>query len=211
MWKPIPMRTNTNERCGLAYTQSLFGVGFANSISHIKKALKHPRADAAKRRIFLEKIEVHKKASRPIVYIDESGFAHDMPRTHGYTAKGKRCFGTHDWQARGRINVIGALLGTELLTVGLFTGNINSDVFHGWLEDNLIPKLPPTSVLVMDNTTFHKRSDTKNSIRQAGHFLEYLPPYSPDYNPIEKKWAQAKTTRRREQCTTEELFVGDQI
>ena len=61
-----------------------------------------------------------------------------------------------------------------------------SAVFHGWLEDNLIPKLPPTSVLVMDNATFHKRSDTKNSIRQAGHFLEYLPPYSPDYNPIEK-------------------------
>ncbi|NRA89241.1 MAG: transposase, partial [Rhizobiales bacterium] len=36
-----------------------------------------------------------------------------------------------------------------------------------------------------------------------GHFLEYLPPYSPDYNPIEKKWAQAKATKRREQCTTE--------
>ena len=187
MWKPIPMRTNTNERCGLAYTQSRFGVGFANSISHIKKALEHPRADAEKRRVFQKKIEEHKKDGRPIVYIDESGFAHDMPRTHGYAVKGKRCFGTHDWQARGRINVIGALLGTARLTVGLFTGNINSDVFHGWLVDELMPKLPLASVLVMDNATFHKRSDTKKSIRQAGHFLEYLPSYSPDYNPIEKK------------------------
>ena len=102
MWKPIPMRTNTNERCGLAYTQSRFGVGFANSISHIKKALEHPRADAEKRRAFQKKIEEHKKDGKPIVYIDESGFAHDMPRTHGYAVKGKRCFGTHDWQARGR-------------------------------------------------------------------------------------------------------------
>ena len=117
MWKPIPMRTNTNERCGLAYTQSRFGVGFANSISHIKKALEHPRADAEKRRVFQKKIEEHKKDGRPIVYIHESGFAHDMPRTHGYAVKGKRCFGTHDWQARGRINVIGALLGTALVTV----------------------------------------------------------------------------------------------
>ena len=167
MWKPIPMRTNTNERCGLAYTQSRFGVGFANSISHIKKALEHPRADAEKRRVFQKKIEEHKKDGRPIVYIDESGFAHDMPRTHGYAVKGKRCFGTHDWQARGRINVIGALLGSALLTVGLFTGNINSDVFHGWLVDDLIPKLPLASVLVMDNATFHKRSDTKKSIRQG--------------------------------------------
>ena len=83
MCKPIAMRTNTNERCGLAYTQSLFGVGFANSISHIKKALKHPRADAHKQRVFHKKIEEHKKDGRAIVYIDESGFAHDMPRTHG--------------------------------------------------------------------------------------------------------------------------------
>ena len=209
MWKPIPMRTNTNERCGLAYTQSRFGVGFANSISHIKKALEHPRADAEKRRVFQKKIEEHKKDGRPIVYIDESGFAHDMPRTHGYAVKGKRCFGIHDWQARGRINVIGALLGSALVTVGLFTVNINSDVFHGWLVDELIPKLPLASVLVMDNATFHKRSDTKKSIRQAGLFLEYLPSYSPDYNPIEKKWAQAKATKRREQCTTEELFDAD--
>ena len=111
----------------------------------------------------------------------------------------------------GRLEGAGALLGTALLTVGLFTGNINSDVFHGWLVDDLIPKLPLASVLVMDNATFHKRSDTKKSIRQAGHFLEYLPSYSPDYNPIEKKWVQAKATKRREQCTTEELFARDQI
>ena len=112
---------------------------------------------------------------------------------------------------RGRINVIGPLLGTAILTAGLFTGNINSDVFHGWLEDSLIPKLPPTSVLVMGNATFHKRSDAKNTISQAGHISEYIPPYSPDYNPIEKKWVQAKATKRREQCTTEELFSGGVI
>ena len=134
-----------------------------------------------------------------------------MPRTHGYAPRGKRCFGTHDWQARGRINVIGALLGTALLTVGLFTGNINSDVFHGWLVGNLIPNLPPMSVLVMDNATFHKRSDSKSAVSQAGHILQYLPPYSPDFNPIEHKWAQAKAIKRRDQCTTEELFDGRKI
>jgi transposase len=134
-----------------------------------------------------------------------------MPRTHGYAPKGKRCFGTHDWQARGRINVIGALLGAALLTTGLFTCNINSDVFHGWLVESLIPNLPPGSVLVMDNATFHKRNDSKNAISQAGHILEYLPSYSPDLNPIENKWAQAKAIRRREQCTTEELFAGGKI
>ena len=58
--------------------------------------------------------------------------------------------------------------------------------------DDLLPKLPLASVLVMDNATFHKRRDTKKSIRQAGLFLEYLPSYSPDYNPIEKNGRKPK-------------------
>lgn len=129
-----------------------------------------------------------------------------MPRTHGYAPKGQRCFGTHDWHARGRTNVIGALLGTSLLTACLFQCNIDSDVFHGWLTQDLLPKLPPGTVLVMDNATFHKRDDTKEAIINADHILEFLPSYSPDLNPIEHKWAQAKAIRRREKCEIHTLF-----
>ncbi len=148
---------------------------------------------------------------KSIVYIDESGFAHDMPRTHGYAPKGQRCFGTRDWHAKGRTNVIGALLGAPLLTVWLFTGNTNADVFHSWLTHDLLPKLPPGAVLVMDNATFHKRNDIQQAIMDAGHILEYLPPYSPDFNPIEHKWAQAKAIRRKENCSVDELFSDHDI
>jgi transposase len=134
-----------------------------------------------------------------------------MPRTHGYSAKGRRCFGTHDWHARGRTNVIGALLGSLLLTVCLFPCNIDSDVFHGWLTGDLIPNLPPGAVIVMDNASFHKRQDMKKAIKDAGHILEYLPPYSPDLNPIEHKWAQAKAIRRKEKCNIERLFIEQSI
>lgn len=65
-----------------------------------------------------------------IVYLDESGFAHDMPRTHGYALKGQRCYGTHNWGARGRTNAIGALLGEGLLTVSLFQATINTVTFE---------------------------------------------------------------------------------
>ena len=140
------------------------------------------------------------------MYIDESGFAHDMPRTHGYAAKGVRCIGTQDWQAKGRTNAIGALLGKTLLTVALFTFNINADVFTAWVEQDLLPKLPPNTVIVMDNATFHKRNDTQDLIREAGHELLYLPPYSPDLNPIEHKWAQAKAIRRKTQQGIDALF-----
>ena len=132
-----------------------------------------------------------------------------MPRTHGYAKKGKPCVGVHNWNAKGRINVIGALLGTVLLTVSLFECSINSDVFHSWVEQDLLPKLPAKSVIVMDNATFHKRQDTQQAIEEAGHILEFLPPYSPDLNPIEKKWAQAKQKRRKTGQSTEDLFKNE--
>jgi len=140
------------------------------------------------------------------VYQDESGFAQDMPRTHGYALKGERCYGKQDWHARGRINAIGALIGKKLLTVCLFECNINSDVFHAWIMQDLIPQLPPNSVLVLDNATFHKRMDARQAISDAGHTLLFLPPYSPDLNPIEHKWAQAKLLRKSLHCNVFDLF-----
>ena len=172
----------------------------------IKKTLSHPKTDEDARRIFQNKIEAYQSDNKAIVYIDESGFAHDMPRTHGYAAIGKRCVGKHNWHTKGRTNVIGALLASCLLTVTLFTGSVNADVFFAWLSQDLLPKLPKNAVIVMDNASFHKRDDCQQLIEHAGHILEFLPPYSPDLNPIEHKWAQAKAIRRRKNCSSDVLF-----
>jgi hypothetical protein len=158
------------------------------------------------RLIFREKIKSYREENKPIIYIDESGFAHDMPRTHGYAKKGQRCYGTHDWGARGRTNAIGALLDKKLLTVSLFDVNVNTKVFNSWIDEDLIPNLPEGSVVVMDNASFHKSPKMKDQIKLAGHILEYLPPYSPDLNPIEHKWAQAKSIRRKHLCDIDTLF-----
>jgi transposase len=130
-----------------------------------------------------------------------------MPRTHGYCAKGTRCYGVRDWGAKGRTNVIGAIISGLMLTANVFATNVNSDVFHGWVTQCLIPKCPPNAVIVMDNATFHKRKDTQDAIHKAGYTLEYLPTYSPDLNPIEPKWAQAKAIRRKYQCSIEDIFT----
>ena len=129
-----------------------------------------------------------------------------MPRTHGYAMKGQRCYGKHDWGAKGRTNVIGALLGKTLLTVSLFNTTIDTDTFTGWIYQDLLPKLPKESVIVMDNASFHKNKDMKDKIVIAGHTLEYLPTYSPDLNPIEHKWAEAKKLRRKNKCNVYKLF-----
>ncbi len=86
---------------------------------------------------------------------------------------------------------IGALLFGVLLTVSLFQTNIDTVIFNAWVIQDLIPKLPLNSVVIIDNVSFHK------AIEDAGHMLLYLPPYSPDLNPIEKKWALAKAIRKR--------------
>lgn len=168
--------------------------------------MRHPKADADAQHTFREKIKDYKQEGRAIVYIDESGFAQDMPRRHGYAPKGQRCVGTHDWHARGRINVIGALLAGVLLSVGLTETNVDADIFNLWLLGDLIPKLPPAAGLVMDRATFHRHADTKAAIAAAGHTLEYLPAYSPELNDIEHKWAEAKAYRRKTGKTVEDVF-----
>jgi len=156
--------------------------------------------------MFCQELQKLKNDGRTIVYIDESGFARDMPRTHGYSFKGKRCYGTHDWGAKGRTNAIGALIGKALLTVVLLTESVNTQIFTCWIEQDLLPKLPEKSVLVMDNAAFHKGEEMIRTITEAGHTLLYLPPYSPDFNPIEKKWAHAKHIRKSTACSIDELF-----
>ena len=141
------------------------------------------------------------------MYLDESGFAVDAPRTHGYAQIGKRCYAKLDWHARGRVNVIGASVNMELISVGLFDSYIDSDVFYQWAIKILLPSLKQSSVIVLDNAAFHKRQDIQRVIINAGHILIYLPPYSPDLNPIEHKWAQAKAIRRKLRCDVETLFV----
>ena len=125
---------------------------------------------------------------------------------YGYSIKGERCYGSHDWNSKVRINVIGAIVGMTFVTLSLFDSSVNSDVFYAWLTKDLLPKINPNSVIVMDNASFHKREDMLEAINNHGSIVEFLPPYSPDLNPIEKKWAQAKSIRRKLRCSIDELF-----
>ena len=98
-----------------------------------------------------------------------------------------------------------------LITVALFKFNVNADIFHAWVTQDLLPKMPVGSVIVMDNASFHKREDIVNSIQQAGCIAEFLPPYSPDFNPIEHTWAQFKSIRNNIRCSIDELFATSTI
>ena len=86
-----------------------------------------------------------------------------MPRRHGYSTK----------STRGRINVIGALIGKALFGIGLFKCNINSIVFGRRVEDYLLPNLNVKTIIVMDNATFHKNKSILKMIKDKNHIVEF--------------------------------------
>lgn len=172
----------------------------------VKKTLNHPKADQKEQEIFNLRIEAYQRTNTPIVYLDESGFELCMPRTHGYQSLGTRVYDCHNWQARKRTNAIGAIISNEFITVSLFETSINGDIFHAWVTQDLLPKLPNGCVIVMDNASFHKRSDTLQAITDHESIIEWLPKYSPHLNPIETKWGNTKRIRRTERCEIDDLF-----
>ncbi|CAA2930000.1 transposase [Arsenophonus endosymbiont of Bemisia tabaci] len=94
---------------------------------------------------------------------------------------------------------------------GLFDININSDVFYAWVIQVVIPVLPKNSVIMMDNATFDKKQSIQQVIIDAEHMVEYLPTYSPHFNPIEHKWAQAKCKKRALVCEPDILFALNMV
>ena len=100
---------------------------------------------------------------------------------------------------------MGALFVSCLLTVARFSGAINANTCYAWVAPDLLPKLPPHRIVVMDNAAVHKRADIQQLFEQAGYIIEYLPAYSPKLNPIEPKWAQAKAVRKPKKGSIEEL------
>ena len=77
-----------------------------------------------------------------------------------------------------------------------FEGTCNTSLFNNWLKQVLIPNLTAGQVLILDNASFHKSRESEKLIKAAGCKILFLPPYSPDLNPIEKCWANMKTLMR---------------
>jgi len=96
---------------------------------------------------------------------------------------------------KGRTNLIMALRGKTWLAPVLFTGSCDAQLVEAWMEHHLIPELTAPSIMICDNAPFHRKERLKSIAAKHGHHLLFLPPYSPDFNPIEKVFALIKRYR----------------
>jgi transposase len=138
--------------------------------------------------------------------LDETGFVAHTHRSHGRALKGKKVHGLQNANQRPRTSLIGAYCNNRLLAPVLFEGTCNTQLFNTWLGEQLLPQLQCGSVIVMDNAAFHKSEETRRLIEDAACDILFLPPYSPDLNPIEKLWANLKKLRREKLCDIDSLI-----
>lgn len=126
------------------------------------------------------------------VYVDETGFDAPLVRQYAYAKTGQRIFGERTGKRFARTSLIAGLKTGQPVAPMEFRGYCNTDVVLAWVKNMLIPSLQPGDVVIWDNATFHKNNQLANAFQQAGIGLLFLPPYSPDLNPIEQFWATLK-------------------
>lgn len=127
-----------------------------------------------------------------LVFLDETGANTTMARTRGYAPLGERVTGSVPLGERRSITFVGGLTAGGLVAPWAFEGAMTGAWFRAYVEQLLVPALRPGMTVVMDNLACHKVAGVAEAIRGAGCRLEYLPPYSPDLNPIENAFSKLK-------------------
>lgn len=144
--------------------------------------------------------------ARRLIFIDETWAKTNMTRLRGRAPVGERLIDKvphGHWRTTTLIAALG-IEGVRCSTV--VDGVVNGDVFQAFVEQVLLPQLRPGDVVIMDNLSSHKRQRTRELIESAGAQLVFLPPYSPDFNPIEMIFAKVKHLLRSLACRTREAL-----
>jgi transposase len=131
-----------------------------------------------------------------LVFIDETGLSTKMARLRGRAPRGERCRAGVPHGHWKTTTFTGALRLSGMTAPFVYDGAMNGNVFRAYVEQVLVPTLVPGDVVVMDNLPAHKAAGVRDAIETAGATLLFLPPYSPDFNPIENAFAKLKALMR---------------
>lgn len=141
-----------------------------------------------------------------LIFIDESGLSTKMARLRGWAPKGERCRAAIPHGHWKTITFVGGLTLDGFVAPMLLDGPMDGECFLAWVEQMLAPTLQPADLVVMDNLPAHKVAGIRQAIEAKGAELLYLPPYSPDLNPIENAFAKLKAYVRKAAARTFETL-----
>jgi transposase len=142
-----------------------------------------------------------------LVFVDEMGTNVSLSPLYAWSPKGHRAFGSAPRNWGKIVTLLGSITRRGLGPCLAVEGSTTREVFEAYLERVLLPSLRPGQVVVMDNLSAHKGQRVRELIEQRGCELVYLPPYSPDFNPIEQAFSKVKGLLRRAEARTREALI----
>ena len=142
------------------------------------------------RQAFLERI--NQIDSGTVVYVDEMGVDNFLYRIHARAPRGQKVVGRISGKKFRRTNIVAGKCGDKIFAPLQYQGSTDSLLFEYWFENLFLKEIPTGFSIVMDNATFHRKTVLSQMAVHAGCTLIFLPPYSPDLNPIEFFWAWIK-------------------
>lgn len=144
-----------------------------------------------------------------VFYLDESGVTTALTRLYGRAKGGERAVGSAPKNYSRQINILSALSSEGVSASLAIEGSVNSNVMKVFVRDCLRPFLKAGDAVVMDNFSVHKTLAVQAEFRAAGVEIYYLPPYSPDLNPIEHCWSKVKTHLRAVEAREHETLYQE--
>lgn len=132
-----------------------------------------------------------------MAYVDECGMDTYLYREYGYAPRGQQVFGRISGRKYKRCGIVAAKMANHIIAPLQYSGTMDSRLFEFWFSSQLLPSLDKGTVIVMDNASFHSKKRLVSAAQEAGCSLLFLPPYSPELNPIEKFWAWLKRFLRK--------------
>ena len=140
------------------------------------------------------------------VFLDETSASTNMIRLRGWGPRGERLLAATPHGHWRTTTFVAGLKASGIVAPFVLDGPMTGDVFRAYVEQMLAPALQPGDVVVMDNLAAHKVTGVAEAIRAAGASLMYLPPYSPDLNPIEQLFAKLKALLRKAATRTRDAL-----
>ncbi len=166
-----------------------------------------PRVKALREDFQTQFVDTLDKFVKRLKFLDESGAHLGLTRLCGRAAPGQRVVEATPGYSGPHYTLVATLGWQEVTAPWIFEGSMNSTTFEVYVRTQLLPTLHRGDILVMDNLSAHTGETIRQLIEAKGARLEFLPPYSPDFNPIELCWSKVKTALREAKARTLDAFV----